>query len=88
MATNGGGKNRKNKAARFKLRVGEVFPAVHVEVREVFNSDGTSRVIHSVDAESPTLGKDLEHLFRLNVAKARRDNERIVGVADFVPGKR
>ncbi len=46
------------------------------------------RVIRSVDANSPSFGKDLEHIFRLNVARARRDNKRIVGVADLAPRKR
>jgi hypothetical protein len=56
--------------------------------REVFGADGGSRVVYSADASSPSFGKDLEHIFRMNVARARRDNKRILGVADLVPPKR
>ncbi len=56
--------------------------------REVLGADGSSRVVYTADASSPSFGKDLEHIFRLNVARARRDNKRILGVADLVPRKR
>ena len=35
-----------------------------------------------------TLDDDLLYVFRRNVAKARRENKRLLGVADFVPPKR
>jgi len=57
-------------------------------VRTVHRADDDSPPVYRVDADSPTFGKDLERLFRLNVARARRDNKRIVGVTDFVPRKR
>lgn len=62
--------------------------SIHTTSREVYSSDGSSRVVHSADASSPSFGQDLEHIFRLNVARARRDNKRIVGVADLAPRKR
>jgi hypothetical protein len=59
----------------------------NVKRRFVIDTHGRRRLVHVVDSESPTLGQDLEHVFRLNVAKARRENKRILGVADFLPGK-
>lgn len=53
----------------------------------VHTTHGSVGAVHTVDSESPTFGKDLERVFQINVAKARRDNKRIVGVADFVPRK-
>lgn len=66
------------------------FNAVRKRIRElvkkeVIGTGGEKRVIYSADAHSPTFGFDLERIFRRNVAKARRDNKRIVGVVDRVP---
>src|SRR5258707_13186107 len=69
-------------------RLEKVAISAHSSSREVYSSDGSSRVVHSVDASSPSFGQDLEHIFRLNVARARRDNKRIVGVAHHAPRKR
>lgn len=40
--------------------------------------------LFTVDFASPTIEADLTHVFRQNVAKARRENKRILGSADGV----
>jgi hypothetical protein len=42
----------------------------------------------TLDANSPSFEDGLQYVFARNVAKARRDNKRIVGVADVAPPKR
>jgi hypothetical protein len=41
-----------------------------------------------LDINSPNFDEAFLHVFRTNVAKARRENKRLFGVADFVPPKR
>jgi len=43
------------------------------------------RVVYSVDSSSPNFGRRLERVFQRNVDKARRDNKRVLGVADRSP---
>lgn len=50
--------------------------------------DGRFQTIHKVDAGSPTFGEDMLYVFRKNVQAARRENKKVTGVADFIPGKR
>lgn len=47
--------------------------------------DGKMMVVKTVDANSPTLTEDLTYVFSSNVAKARRDNKRLLGSADRAP---
>lgn len=56
--------------------------------KRVATADGRRETVWTVDAHSPTLDDDLLYVFRRNVAKARRENKRLLGVADFVPPKR
>lgn len=51
-------------------------------------ADGGWETVWTVNAHSPTLDDDLLYVFRRNVAKARRENKRLLGVADVVPRKR
>ena len=44
--------------------------------------DGKARVMHRIDGESPTLGKDLTWAFAQNVKRARAENRRLVGDPD------
>ena len=39
--------------------------------------------LHQLNLASPSFGADLVAAFRKNVAKARMENKRILGVADF-----
>jgi hypothetical protein len=48
---------------------------------------GQFLTIRTLDGGSKTFGKDLTYVFTRNVAKARRDNKKISGVTDRVPGK-
>jgi hypothetical protein len=41
-----------------------------------------------LDVYGPNFDDGLLYAFRSNVAKARRENKRILGVADVVPRKR
>jgi hypothetical protein len=58
-----------------------------VATKRVRQADGSTRTIRTIDANSPTLAADLTYVFGMNVAEARRENKRIVGVEDFVPEK-
>lgn len=52
------------------------------------DSDGKVVRVLSIDANSKTFGSDLEELFRRNVAKARRENKRLLGSASGIPGRK
>lgn len=49
---------------------------------------GGWRTVRTLDVYSPNFDDGLLHAFRSNVAKARRENKRLTGKADFVPPKR
>jgi hypothetical protein len=53
-------------------------------VREI---GGGSLTLRTLDAGSDTFTSDLTDVFRKNVAKARRENTRVVGKPDIVPAK-
>ncbi len=42
----------------------------------------------TLDANSPTFEDDFSYVFEKNVAKARKENKRVLGVADLSPAKR
>jgi hypothetical protein len=44
--------------------------------KTLHRADGKRVRILSIDANSPTFGSDLETVFRLNVAKAKRENSK------------
>lgn len=58
-----------------------------VSTKRVVSAGGT-RVVRSLDANSPLFGESLRYVFSKNVAKARRENKRISGSADIAPKKR
>jgi hypothetical protein len=62
----------------------------HVAVGEkrVRDAAGRVRTLRVLDLKSPTFGADLLYVFGRNVAKARRDNKRVIGAADVVPRSR
>jgi hypothetical protein len=55
--------------------------------KRIVGADGRSRTVLMLDASSPTFGDDLQNVFERNVRKARRDNKRVLGSADFAPRK-
>jgi hypothetical protein len=59
-----------------------------VTERQVTDAEGKVRTIRTLDISSPSFGDDFLYVFKKNVAKARRDNKRVTGVADVAPTKR
>lgn len=49
--------------------------------KTLHRADGKRVRILSIDANSPTFGSDLEAVFRRNVAKAKRENSKVIGKA-------
>ncbi|HZO47824.1 MAG TPA: hypothetical protein VFB68_18135 [Xanthobacteraceae bacterium] len=49
---------------------------------------GGWRTVRTLDVNSPNFDDAYLYVIRSNVAKARRENKRILGVADVVPRKR
>lgn len=62
-------------------------PATVAEKR-VRTQEGQLRTVRTVDADSPSFGDDVTYVFTRNVAKARRDNKRVIGANDVVVPKR
>jgi len=44
-------------------------------------------VLRTLEGRSKTFGRDLSYVFGKNIAKARRENKQVTGVADRVPAK-
>jgi hypothetical protein len=61
---------------------GRARKAGSVREKRLVNSQGKSVRVLSLDANSATFIDDLTLVFEKNVAKARRENKRIVGSAD------
>jgi len=73
------------KVVTAKLNGGK--PRKHSVVeKRVRRPDGKVVVVREIDANSKTFADDLTYVFQKNVARARRENKRILGTADFVPG--
>ena len=58
-----------------------------VRSRRVQGPDGRRVTVYTVDADSPSFADGLAFLFRKNVAKARRENKRLLGSPDGLPAK-
>jgi hypothetical protein len=58
-----------------------------VESRPVRTEDGRVALVRTLDARSDRFGEDLGAIFRKNVRKARSENKRVTGRADFVPDR-
>jgi hypothetical protein len=59
-----------------------------VAEKRVRDAEGQVKTLRTVDLGSPTFGADLQYVFGRNVAKARRDNKRLIGTADAAVDKR
>lgn len=55
--------------------------------KRVRGADGKLSVMRTLDGESKTFSDDLTYVFSRNVAKARRENKKVIGAADRVPAK-
>ena len=56
--------------------------------KRVATADGGWKTVRTLDINSPHFDEAVLYVFRSNVAKARRENKKVLGVADFVPTKR
>lgn len=56
--------------------------------KRISGAEGGSKTVHTLDANSASFDEDLRYVFARNVAKARRENKRVVGSPDGVPRKR
>jgi hypothetical protein len=59
-----------------------------VTEKRVRDRAGQLKTLRTLDVGSRTFGADLQYVFGKNVAKARRDNKRVIGVADIAVSKR
>jgi hypothetical protein len=53
-----------------------------VATKRMRTAAGKTLVIRKLDADSATFASDLSSVFRSNVAKARRENKRLLGYTD------
>lgn len=58
-----------------------------VTEKRVRDASGRSRIMRTIDIDSATFATDVEYVFGKNVAKARRENRKIVGAADIAVAK-
>jgi len=58
-----------------------------VTEKRVRDDDGKLHTVRTLDGHSKTFGTDLTYVFTRNVAKARRENKQVTGVADRAPAK-
>lgn len=59
-----------------------------VREKRLRNAEGKLVRVLSIDANSATFDSDLELLFKRNVARARRENKRLLGSASGVSGRK
>jgi hypothetical protein len=67
-------------------RLGKAAP-LSVGKKRVATASGKWKTVRTLDAHSPTFDRDLHYVFAKNVAKARRENKRLLGSADGVRRK-
>jgi hypothetical protein len=72
-----------------RLKTGRVVGAAARTVgkKRVAKTDGGWKTVRTLDANSAVFDQGLRYIFAKNVAKARRENKRIVGLADIAPPK-
>lgn len=78
------GQTRRRPAVEIQRHQGDHVGARKARVRDTAGRVTTLRVL---DIGSRTFGDDLRYVFGKNVAKARRDNKRIMCAHDVVPGR-
>jgi hypothetical protein len=59
-----------------------------IRKKKVHDSDGRVREIMLLDLNSATFDDDLTYAFEKNVAKARRENKKLLGSADGIARKK
>jgi hypothetical protein len=63
-------------------------PATRVGKKRVSRTEGGWKTVRTLDANTATFEEGFRYVFAKNVAKARRDNKRVVGTTDIAPPKR
>jgi hypothetical protein len=63
-------------------------PATSVRRKRVHGSDGKTKQVMLLDLNSATFDDDLTYVFERNVAKARRENKKLLGSADGIAVKK
>ncbi|HKT15456.1 MAG TPA: hypothetical protein VJR87_08615 [Allosphingosinicella sp.] len=53
-----------------------------VAEKRIRKADGKIATIRTIDVNSRTFGGDLTYVFQRNVAKARRENKKVIGASD------
>jgi hypothetical protein len=56
-----------------------------VGVKRMRDRSGSLVHLRTVDAASSTLSEDITEVFSKNVAKARRENRKLLGTSDYAP---
>jgi hypothetical protein len=59
-----------------------------VRKKRVHDSDGRVKQVMLLDLNSATFDDDLTYVFERNVAKARRENKKLLGSADGIEPKK
>jgi hypothetical protein len=59
-----------------------------IQKKRVRGSDGRIRHVMLLDLNSATFDDDLTYVFERNVAKARRENKKLLGSADGIKAKK
>jgi glutamate mutase epsilon subunit len=56
-----------------------------VGLKRLRDENGAVIVLRTVDAGSATLSEDITEVFAKNVAKARRENRKLLGTSEYAP---
>jgi hypothetical protein len=56
--------------------------------KRVLKTEGGWKTVRTLDANTAVFEEGLRYVFTKNVAKARRDNKRVLGATDVAPPKR
>ena len=75
----------KRVAARSQSKSNGSKATTAVPKKRVRDTAGQMKTLRVLDIGSGTFGDDLQYVFGKNVAKARRDNKRIIGTPDVAP---
>lgn len=69
------------------LKAAKAGQASSVKAKRVKTADGRTMTLLTIDADSKTFGDDLSYVFKKNVAKARRENKRLLGSSGRLSAK-
>ena len=73
--------------SKFKADKAKASVKTGVVEKRVRDAAGKMQTVRTIDGHSKSFTNDLTYVFSRNVAKARRDNKAVIGVADRAPAK-